>query len=69
MKKYSYPTSTQLDSVVFEMYKAGMVFSEAVREFRKEFVLTALRTPIGTKRMLQANWECTETPLPARFES
>jgi len=43
MKKHSYPTSTQLDALVFEMYKAGMVFSEAVREFRKDFVLTALR--------------------------
>ena len=43
MKKHSYPTSTHLDSVVLEMYKAGMAFSEAVREFRKEFCLTALR--------------------------
>src|SRR5262249_37808484 len=43
MKSHSYPTSTQLDSLVFEMYNAGTVFSEAVREFRKEFCLTALR--------------------------
>ncbi len=47
-----YPTSTQLDAVVHQMHKAGMAFLEAVREFRKRFVLTVLR---------DLNWNQTKT--------
>jgi Fis family transcriptional regulator, factor for inversion stimulation protein len=32
-----------LDSLVLRMYKGGIRYSEAVREFRKVFVLTVLR--------------------------
>jgi len=42
-EKYSYPTSAQLDAVVLEMYRAGIPYAEAVREFRKQFILTVLR--------------------------
>ena len=38
-----YPTSAQLDAVVLRMYRAGVPFAEAVREFRKRFILTVLR--------------------------
>jgi Fis family transcriptional regulator len=41
--KDPYPTSAQLDALVLHMYRAGMSYSEAVREFKKRFVLTVLR--------------------------
>jgi Fis family transcriptional regulator, factor for inversion stimulation protein len=41
--EHSYPTSAQLDSLVRQMQKDGVPFSDAVREFRKQFVLTVLR--------------------------
>jgi Fis family transcriptional regulator len=46
MGQQSFPTSAELDAVV-QMYRAGISYSEAVREFRKQFVLTVLR---------DANW-------------
>ena len=47
MGQQSFPTSAELDAVVLQMYRAGISYSEAVREFRKQFVLTVLR---------DANW-------------
>jgi Fis family transcriptional regulator, factor for inversion stimulation protein len=41
--EHSYPTSAQLDALVRQMQKEGIPFSDAVREFRKQFVLTVLR--------------------------
>jgi Fis family transcriptional regulator, factor for inversion stimulation protein len=41
--EHSYPTSAQLDALVRQMQKEGIPFSDAVREFRREFVLTVLR--------------------------
>jgi Fis family transcriptional regulator len=46
-QKQSYPTSAELDALVLQIYRAGITYAEAVREFRKQFVLTALR---------DANW-------------
>lgn len=43
----SYPTSAALDTLVLQMYRAGIPYSDAVREFKKQFNLTALR---------EANW-------------
>jgi len=43
MAKDPYPTSAQLDALVLHMYRAGISYSEAVREFKKQFVLTVLR--------------------------
>jgi Fis family transcriptional regulator, factor for inversion stimulation protein len=42
-QKHSYPTSAQLDAVVLEMYRAGIPYADAVREFKRQFILTALR--------------------------
>ena len=39
----------QLDSVVLQMYKAGMRCSEAVREFQKTFILTVLKDQRGNQ--------------------
>jgi Fis family transcriptional regulator, factor for inversion stimulation protein len=46
-QKQSYPTSAELDALARQMYQAGISYAEAVREFRRQFVLTALR---------EANW-------------
>jgi Fis family transcriptional regulator, factor for inversion stimulation protein len=43
MAKDPYPTSAQLDALVVRMYRAGISYSEAIREFKKQFVLTVLR--------------------------
>src|SRR5262249_43378050 len=41
--EHSYPTSAQLEALVRQMQKDGIPFSDAVREFKKQFVLTVLR--------------------------
>ena len=41
--EHSYPTSDQLDALVRQMLKAGIQFAEAIREFKKKFVLVVLR--------------------------
>jgi Fis family transcriptional regulator, factor for inversion stimulation protein len=43
MAKDPYPTSAQLEALVLQMYRAGISYSEALREFKKQFVLTVLR--------------------------
>ena len=40
---------TQLDNLVFQMYRDGMRFAEAVREFQKVFILTVLRDEKGNQ--------------------
>jgi Fis family transcriptional regulator len=39
----------QLESVILQMYKAGVACSEAVREFRKAFILTVLKDQRGNQ--------------------
>jgi Fis family transcriptional regulator, factor for inversion stimulation protein len=39
----------QLESVVLQMYKAGVRWSEAVREFQKVFILTVLKDQRGNQ--------------------
>src|SRR5437762_3240984 len=53
-----YPTSAQLNAVVHQMRDAGLVFSEAVREFRKQFILAALR---------EVNWNETKAAYTLRI--
>jgi Fis family transcriptional regulator len=43
MAKDPYPTSAQLDALVFHMYRAGISYLEALREFKKQFILTVPR--------------------------
>ena len=38
-----YPTRAALDAVVLQMYGKGIAYTEAVREFQKQFILTVLR--------------------------
>jgi Fis family transcriptional regulator, factor for inversion stimulation protein len=58
MAQTSYPTSDQLDAVVLQMYRAGIPYSEAVREFKKQFILTALR---------EATWKVTKAAPALRM--
>jgi Fis family transcriptional regulator, factor for inversion stimulation protein len=57
-EKQPYPTSAQLDAIVLQMYRAGIVYSEAVREFKKKFILTALQ---------DVNWNETKAALTLRI--
>ena len=38
-----YPTSAALDAVVLRLYRKGICYDEAVREFQKQFILTVMR--------------------------
>ncbi|MGI9101336.1 MAG: helix-turn-helix domain-containing protein [Terriglobales bacterium] len=39
----------QLESLVMQMYKSGILYSEAVREFKKRFILTVLQSNQGNQ--------------------
>ena len=41
--EHSYPTSAHLDALVRQMLKEGISFSDAVREFKKQFIVTVMR--------------------------
>jgi Fis family transcriptional regulator len=36
------PVKDQLEALVLQMHKSGILYSEAVREFKKRFILTVL---------------------------
>jgi len=39
----------QLESLVAQMYKSGILYSEAVREFKKRFLITVLQENHGNQ--------------------
>ena len=39
----------QLEALVMQMYKSGILYSEAVREFKKRFILTVLHENKGNQ--------------------
>ena len=39
----------QLESLVMQMYKSGILYSEAVREFKKRFLLSVLQENNGNQ--------------------
>ncbi len=39
----------QLEALVFQMYKSNILYSEAVREFKKRFILTVLEENRGNQ--------------------
>jgi len=41
--KHTYATKAQLETLVLRMYKTGILYSEALGEFRKQFILVVLR--------------------------
>jgi Fis family transcriptional regulator, factor for inversion stimulation protein len=48
-RKEKSPVKEQLESVVLQMYRAGVRCSEAVREFQKAFIVTVLRDQRGNQ--------------------
>lgn len=39
----------QLEALITQMYKSGILYSEAVREFKKRFILTVLQENNGNQ--------------------
>ena len=39
----------QLEALITQMYKSGILYSEAVREFKKQFITTVLRENHGNQ--------------------
>jgi Fis family transcriptional regulator, factor for inversion stimulation protein len=39
----------QLEALIMQMYKSGILYSEAVREFKKRFILTVLQENKGNQ--------------------
>ena len=39
----------QLESLIMQMYKSNILYSEAVREFKKKFILTVLQENKGNQ--------------------
>ncbi len=39
----------QLEALVMQMYKSGILYSEAVREFKKRFIITVLEENHGNQ--------------------
>ena len=46
-KKHAYTTKADLERLVLRMHKTGILYFEATREFKKQFILAALRTAHG----------------------
>jgi DNA-binding NtrC family response regulator len=42
-RKQAYATKADLEKLVLRMYKTGILCSEAITEFKKQFILVALR--------------------------
>jgi Fis family transcriptional regulator, factor for inversion stimulation protein len=43
-RKHVYATKTQLETLVSRMHRTGILYSEALEEFKKRFILVVLRT-------------------------
>lgn len=43
-RKHAYATKADLERLALRMQKTGILYSEATREFKKQFILVALRT-------------------------
>jgi len=46
-KNHAYTTKVNLERLVLRMHKTGILYFEATREFKKQFILAALRTAHG----------------------
>jgi transcriptional regulator with GAF, ATPase, and Fis domain len=42
-RTYTYATKAQLETLVQRMHRTGILYSEALGEFRKQFILVVLR--------------------------
>jgi transcriptional regulator with GAF, ATPase, and Fis domain len=48
-RKYTYATKTDLEKLVARMQKTGIICSEAVREVKKQFIVSALAMAEGNR--------------------
>jgi hypothetical protein len=55
----------QLEKLVLEMYRSGIRYVEAVREFQRVFILTVLREQISLGQ--RKNWACIATLCAESF--
>ena len=42
-RKHTYATKAQLETLVLRMHKTSILYSEALEEFKKQFILVVLR--------------------------
>jgi DNA-binding NtrC family response regulator len=42
-RKHTYATKTQLETLVRRMHRTGILYKEALEEFRRQFILVVLR--------------------------
>ncbi len=42
-RKHTFATKEQLETLVLRMQRTGILYSEALKEFRKQFILAVLR--------------------------
>ena len=42
-RKHTYATKSQLETLVHRMHRTGILYFEALEEFRKQFILVVLR--------------------------
>ena len=42
-RKHTYATKAQLETLVLRMHRTGILYCEALKEFRKQFILAVLR--------------------------
>src|SRR5213078_1131071 len=63
-RKQTYATKSQLETLVRRMHKTGILYYEALEEFRKQFILVVLRevNGHGTKRLFQSLPSGTSQP-------
>jgi Fis family transcriptional regulator, factor for inversion stimulation protein len=48
-KERGMPVRDQLEALILQMYKSNILYSEAVREFKKRFILTVLQENSGNQ--------------------
>jgi len=51
----------QLEALVMQMYKSGIFYIEAVREFKKRFIITVLEENNGNQCKAARQLECIAT--------
>jgi len=42
-RKHTYATKAELETLVRRMHRTGILYQEALKEFKKQFILTVLR--------------------------
>ena len=48
-RKHTYATKAQLETLVLRMHRTGILYFEAVNEFKRQFILAVLREVNGNK--------------------